>query len=56
MSEDHPIIFWAEEREREQVYENDLRDNYELVRDYLLEFGHTTPLPDLSYHQALSSL
>lgn len=54
-SEEHPIVFWDEERDRQRVYESDLTNNYHLLRNYLVKFGHNTPLPDLRHHQAISS-
>lgn len=50
--EEHPIVFWEEERDRQRVYESDLTANYLLLRDYLVKFGHNSPLPDLRHHQA----
>jgi len=50
-TEDKPIITWSE-RSRQRCFEQDLRDNYYLLKPYLLQFGGKCPVPDLVHHEA----
>eukprot|EP00435_Cladocopium_sp_Y103_P028231 s721_g7.t1 len=46
-----PIVQWAD-RDVQTVNQEDIWANYELLRDYLLLVGGTSPVPDLIHHQA----
>ena len=51
-NQDHAIVVWDDNRDRQRVYEGDLRDNYSLLKPYLLKFGGKSPLPELHHHEA----
>ncbi|CAL1153253.1 unnamed protein product [Cladocopium goreaui] len=49
--DERPIVFWSE-RDKEVVQEQDLINNFDLLKTYLWVVGHTTPLPHLLHHEA----
>ena len=45
------MVYWAP-REREVVMEEDIIQNFELMKDYVFVVGHETPLPHQLDHEA----
>lgn len=45
------MVRWSE-REVQTIGEPDIIENYDLLKEYMLEVGSSTPLPSLQDHKA----
>ena len=50
LAQERPVIFWSE-RDKEVVTENDLVNNFDILKEYLWCVGGATPLPHMLHHE-----